>query len=80
MGQEGYIDPYDPRYVVSFVDTGGITANRPSYVIFNAFHHCFSPAIGVFNMADLKIEDNVIHHTIFTCKSVLYIITGNLST
>ncbi|XP_052063080.1 fibrocystin-L-like [Mytilus californianus] len=64
MGQEGYTEDYDPRYAIAYVDHGPVSNNKPSYVKSNAFHHGFSPAIGVYNTHSLPVEDNVIHFTI----------------
>ena len=69
MGQEGYIDTYDPRYAVAFMDSGPVTPLKPSYVKNNAFHHGFSPAIGVYNAQNMPIENNVIHHCVYFSKS-----------
>ncbi|XP_048254094.1 fibrocystin-L-like [Haliotis rufescens] len=62
-GQEGYTMSYDPRFSVAFVDVSNV-GERSSYVRRNAFHNCFSRAIGAFGISDLLIEDNVVHHTV----------------
>ncbi|XP_066572050.1 PKHD1 like 1, tandem duplicate 1 isoform X2 [Amia ocellicauda] len=62
-GQEGYRDYIDPRYSVAFVNLGEVTIND-SYVQGCAFHHGFSPAIGVFGTDGLTIDDNVIYFTV----------------
>ena len=64
MGQEGYRDSYDPRYVLAYVGTGDVTDIKPSYMKGNTFHHCYSTAIGVFGGNLLPIEDNVVHRTV----------------
>ncbi|KAG7251316.1 hypothetical protein CRUP_021887, partial [Coryphaenoides rupestris] len=46
-GQEGWSDYTDPRYSVAFLNLGQVAANE-SYLQGCAFHHGFSPAIGVF--------------------------------
>lgn len=71
MGQEGYIDSYDPRYAVAFMDSGPVTNLKPSYIRNNAFHHGFSPAIGVYNAQNMPIEDNVVHHCVYFCKYLI---------
>ena len=63
-GQEGWVDSYDPRFSVSFVDSGTVSAAFPSYVKGCAFHNGFSPAIGLFGANQVLVEDNVIHHTV----------------
>ncbi|XP_078617899.1 fibrocystin-L-like [Branchiostoma floridae x Branchiostoma japonicum] len=64
-GQEGWIDFYDPRYSLAFLDVGEILDDyTESYIRKNTFHSGFSPAIGVFGTQNLNIEDNVIHHTV----------------
>ncbi|XP_046549966.1 LOW QUALITY PROTEIN: fibrocystin-L-like [Haliotis rubra] len=62
-GQEGYTSSYDPRFSLSFI---GIRNDdkRVSYVSHCSFHHGFSPAIGVFGVKDLQIDNNVIHHVV----------------
>ncbi|XP_024857831.1 fibrocystin-L isoform X2 [Kryptolebias marmoratus] len=62
-GQEGWTDFYDPRYSVAFLDLGEVSGND-SYVQGCSFHDGFSPAIGVFGTAGLKVDDNVVHHTV----------------
>ncbi|XP_078071648.1 PKHD1 like 1, tandem duplicate 1 [Mustelus asterias] len=62
-GQNGYLDYYDPRYSVSFLNLGEIVGNA-SYIRGCAFHHGFAPAIGVFATNGLSVDDNVIHHTL----------------
>ncbi|XP_019623376.1 PREDICTED: fibrocystin-L-like [Branchiostoma belcheri] len=64
-GQEGWIDFYDPRYSLAFLDVGEILDDyTESYIRKNTFHSGFSPAIGVFGTQNLNIDDNVIHHTV----------------
>ncbi|XP_052063691.1 fibrocystin-L-like [Mytilus californianus] len=67
MGQDGknYRKVYDPRFAVSFVDSGPVNYIRPSYIRNCSFHNGFSPAIGIFNALYLPIEDNVIHGSHF---------------
>ncbi|XP_069813288.1 fibrocystin-L-like isoform X2 [Dendropsophus ebraccatus] len=62
-GQEGYRDPGDPRYSLAFLYLEEISTNE-SYVRGCAFHHGFSPAIGVFYTNGLNIDDNVIYFTV----------------
>lgn len=64
-GQEGWVESYDARYSVAFIDAGVVSAIKPSYVKKCSFHHGFSPAIGVYGLNGLPIEDNVIHHTVW---------------
>lgn len=65
-GQEGFNDPYDPRFSLTFLNTGAVSDIRPSYVTNSAFHHGFSPAIGVFGTNGITISGNVIHNTVGT--------------
>ncbi|XP_069815730.1 fibrocystin-L-like [Dendropsophus ebraccatus] len=62
-GQEGYRDPTDPRYSLAFLYLEEISTNE-SYVRGCAFHHGFSPAIGVFYSNGLDIDDNAIYFTV----------------
>nr|XP_048313021.1 fibrocystin-L isoform X3 [Myodes glareolus] len=63
-GQEGFRDSTDPRYAVTFLNLGQIEEHGLSYVRGCAFHHGFSPAIGVFGTDGLDIDDNIIHFTV----------------
>ncbi|XP_070248855.1 fibrocystin-L [Myotis yumanensis] len=63
-GQEGFRDSTDPRYAVTFLNLGQIQERGSSYIRGCAFHHGFSPAIGVFGTDGLDIEDNIIHFTV----------------
>ena len=67
-GQKGWTDEYDPRFSIAFLDIGVIDDVKPSYVRKCAFHHGFSPAIGTFGVSKLNVTDNVIHHTVGSCK------------
>ncbi|KAJ8389419.1 hypothetical protein AAFF_G00119570 [Aldrovandia affinis] len=62
-GQEGFRDFYDPRYSVAFLNLGDVS-NNDSYIQGCAFHHGFSPAIGVFGTNGLSVDDNVIYFTV----------------
>ena len=64
-GQEGWTEPYDPRYSLAFVDVqSDSTTDFYSYVRDNTFHDGFSPAVGVFAVDNLEVSGNVIHHTV----------------
>ncbi|XP_058524528.1 fibrocystin-L isoform X1 [Ochotona princeps] len=63
-GQEGFRDSVDPRYALTFLNRGQIQEHGLSYVRGCAFHHGFSPAIGVFGTDGLDIDDNIIHFTV----------------
>ncbi|XP_051699933.2 fibrocystin-L isoform X2 [Oryctolagus cuniculus] len=63
-GQEGFRDSTDPRYAVTFLNLGQLQEHGLSYVRGCAFHHGFSPAIGVFGTDGLDIDDNIIHFTV----------------
>ncbi|ELK08600.1 Fibrocystin-L [Pteropus alecto] len=63
-GQEGFRDSTDPRYAVTFLNLGQIQEHGSSYIRGCAFHHGFSPAIGVFGTDGLDVDDNIIHFTV----------------
>nr|XP_039260770.1 fibrocystin-L-like [Styela clava] len=63
-GQEGFIDNYDPRYSLAFLNTGSVDTIKPSSVKRNVFHHGFNTAIGVFGASLLEVKGNIIHHTV----------------
>ncbi|XP_068189914.1 fibrocystin-L-like [Antennarius striatus] len=62
-GQEGWTDDHDPRYSVSFLNLGEVS-EEDSYIQGCAFHDGFSPAIGAIGTDQLKIDDNIVHHTV----------------
>ncbi|KAM6974364.1 PKHD1 like 1, tandem duplicate 1, partial [Tautogolabrus adspersus] len=62
-GQEGWTDSNDPRYSVAFLNLGEVKEDE-MYIQGCSFHDGFSPAIGVFGTDELKVDDNVIHHTV----------------
>lgn len=63
MGQEGYTEWYDPRYALAFVDAP-VGMSRPSYIESCAFHHSFSPSIGIYNSHNVPVINNVIHYSV----------------
>lgn len=64
MGQYGWDASYDPRFSLSFVDTGTVSNIKPSYIKKSTFRDNFSPAIGLFGTTNLEVQDNIIHHTV----------------
>ncbi|XP_076824499.1 fibrocystin-L-like isoform X2 [Clavelina lepadiformis] len=64
-GQEGWTDPWDPRFSLAWVGTGAAVPARPAFVKNCAFHDGYSTAIGTFGADDVNITGNVVHRTIF---------------
>ncbi|XP_061168814.1 fibrocystin-L-like [Saccostrea echinata] len=64
-GQEGWVEPFDPRGSIAYVDAGTVSSIKPSYVKKCAFHKGFSPAIMAYGTNNLPIEDNVIADTVW---------------
>ncbi|XP_076825620.1 fibrocystin-L-like isoform X2 [Clavelina lepadiformis] len=64
-GQEGWTDPWDPRFSLAWVGTGATVPARPAFVKNCAFHDGYSTAIGTFGADDVTISGNVVHRTIF---------------
>ena len=62
-GQEGFVEPRDPRFALAFLNIGRITDNS-SYVRMSSFHSGFSTALGAFHTHGMIISDNVIHRTV----------------
>uniref|UniRef100_A0A667X934 PKHD1 like 1, tandem duplicate 2 n=1 Tax=Myripristis murdjan TaxID=586833 RepID=A0A667X934_9TELE len=62
-GQEGWTDYTDPRYSVAFLNLGEVQQHSDT-LRGCAFHHGFSPAIGVFGTDGLNVDDNVIFRTV----------------
>ncbi|XP_036904303.1 fibrocystin-L isoform X2 [Sturnira hondurensis] len=63
-GQSSFRESSDPRHAVSFLNLGQIQEHSASYIRGCAFHHGFSPAIGVFGTDGVDIDDNIIHFTV----------------
>ena len=65
-GQDGWYDPWDPRFSLAFLDVGASTdsagaANAPeSFVKKCAFNYNYNSAIGVFGADNVLVEDNVV--------------------
>ena len=73
-GQEGWTEPYDPRYSLAFMDVqSDNTTDFYSYVRDNTFHNGFSPAVGVFSVDNLEVSGNVIHHTVYYGQCSLFL-------
>ncbi|XP_067947416.1 fibrocystin-L-like [Watersipora subatra] len=64
MGQEGYINYEDPRFSLSFLNTGPVSEIKPSYIKQNSFKDSFNTAIGVIDADGIIVEDNIIHGTV----------------
>ena len=63
-GQEGFTEAYDPRFAVSYVNTGPVVPARPSFIEACSFHHTYSSGIGVFGASGVVVKDNVVHRPI----------------
>ena len=65
-GQDGWYDPWDPRFSLAYLDTGdsvdsaGAANAQESYVKKCAFNFNYNTAIGVFGSNNIPVEDNVI--------------------
>lgn len=64
MGQLGFPESFDPRFALSYVQTGAVSAIKPSYVRGNAFHLGFSPGIGVFGAEDIPVTHNSMYRVV----------------
>ena len=62
-GQEGFVEDFDPRFSLSFLNTGTVIDNS-SYIRSCSFHSGYSTGIGVFGASNMMISDNVIHRTV----------------
>lgn len=61
MGQDGYTEHYDPRFALSFVETGSVTDIKPSRITGCSFVDLYNSAIGAFGIGGLTIENNVVY-------------------
>lgn len=73
-GQEGYIDPWDSRSAVAFIDAGTVSDIKPSYVRHCAFHHSYAPSVTAYGTNNLPIEWNVMADNVWFGKCVRQII------
>ncbi|CAL4062249.1 unnamed protein product, partial [Meganyctiphanes norvegica] len=60
MGQEGFIDEEDPRYVLTLHTLGSSTSVLKKC----SFNHNFNTAVGLFGSDNVLIENNVVYHTV----------------
>lgn len=60
MGQDGFIESYDPRYALSYIATGNVREAKPSIVSGCSFVDLFGTAIGAYGIGELTIENNVV--------------------
>ena len=63
-GQEGFVERFDPRYSLAFLNTGTVTDR--SYVRHCSFHDGYNVGIGVFGTNGMNVSDNVLHRTLGT--------------
>ena len=70
MGQLGYGEAFDPRYAISYVQTGRSFNVKPSYLIGNSFLNGFSTQIGVYGADELLIKNNVLQGFIGPGKKI----------
>ena len=61
-GQEGFVEPIDPRYSLVFLATG--PAGNISYVRSCSIHSGYNVGLGVYGASGMSITDNVIHSTV----------------
>lgn len=78
-GQEGFIDPWDSRSAVAFIDAGTVSAIKPSYVRHCAFHHSYAPSVTAYGTNNLPIEWNVMADNVWFGKSAKNYIALNYS-
>ena len=70
-GQEGYIDPWDSRSAVAFIDAGTVSDIKPSYVRNCAFHHSYAPSVTAYGTNNLPIEWNVMADNVWFGKGAV---------
>ncbi|XP_013405337.2 fibrocystin-L [Lingula anatina] len=63
-GQEGWMEPWDPRYSIAWVNAGSSDNMKPSYLKKSTFNENFSPAIGVFDTSNITVTGNVVYRTV----------------
>ena len=62
-GQEGFVESFDPRYSLAFLNIGQVKDNS-SYVKSCSFHKGYNTGIGVFGTKGMSITNNVVYRTI----------------
>ena len=66
-GQDGFSEDYDPRFSLVYHSIQ-IDEIRPCYLRSCAFNMNYAPAIGIFATNGLEVENNVVYHTLGSCK------------
>ena len=74
MGQFGFTDPADPRYVIAFSDTSQSSSSRVSGC---SFSHSTSTSIGLINSAGIDVSDNLIWRNIGDAIRLIGVGQGN---
>ena len=65
MGQLGFNSPNDPRFALTYLNTGPADpVDKPSYITQTSFHMGLSPQIGIFGGSNIRITDNVMYQTV----------------
>ena len=70
-GQKDFVEAFDPRYSLAFLNTG--IATNVSYIRQCSIHDSYNVGIGVFGANDMIVSDNVLLRTLGTSVYV----TGN---
>ena len=60
-GQKDFVEPFDPRYSLAFLNTG--SATNVSYIRQCSIHDGYNVGIGVFGANDMILSDNVFFRT-----------------
>ena len=65
MGQEGYTDPFDPRYALVYMDTGPTNPlTKPSGLVGCSFLDSYNTVVGVFGTTGIMLRDDVMFSVI----------------
>ena len=76
MGQEGFESDSDYRAAIG-ISNADNTTTRPIYIRGSSFHDLYAGAIAVIGSKDIEISNNVIHHTVGTCRYFLLRLLGS---
>ena len=68
-GQEGFVESFDPRYSLAFLNIGTVTGNS-SYVTNCSVHDGYNVGIGVYGTNGISLMNNVVHNTVGTSIDV----------
>ena len=69
LGSDGFSTKSDPRFGLSYVNTGNKRDSKPSSLYHNSFHDLYNAGFGAFGTSGYEMFDNVVYKSVGQCKS-----------